>query len=126
MAYQLKEPLSNKYDLVANICHDLQKSSTDSGSNGNGMGKKAAGATITAPGRAGLSDPPSSTSGHSGVGTGSSGVTEALDAGSYRTHMANTATGQWYEARDLKVVETLPQLISISESYILFYKRKDV
>jgi hypothetical protein len=31
------------------------------------------------------------------------------------------ATGQWYEIQDLHVQETLPQLIALSESYMMIY-----
>ena len=34
------------------------------------------------------------------------------------------ATGQWFEMHDLHVTETMPQLVGLSESYILIYERK--
>jgi U4/U6.U5 tri-snRNP-associated protein 2 len=44
--------------------------------------------------------------------------------GSYRVHVVNRASDQWYEMQDLFVQETLPQLITISESCILIYEKK--
>jgi hypothetical protein len=37
----------------------------------------------------------------------------------------NKATEQWFELQDLHVSETMPQLIGLSESYMLVYERKD-
>jgi U4/U6.U5 tri-snRNP-associated protein 2 len=34
------------------------------------------------------------------------------------------ATQQWYEIQDLHVTETMPQMIGLSESYLLVYQRK--
>jgi U4/U6.U5 tri-snRNP-associated protein 2 len=47
-----------------------------------------------------------------------------LEAGSYRVHIKNKATEQWYEIQDLHVQETMPQLIGLSESYMLIYERQ--
>eukprot|EP00615_Pteridomonas_danica_P001387 CAMPEP_0114336228 /NCGR_PEP_ID=MMETSP0101-20121206/5568_1 /TAXON_ID=38822 ORGANISM="Pteridomonas danica, Strain PT" /NCGR_SAMPLE_ID=MMETSP0101 /ASSEMBLY_ACC=CAM_ASM_000211 /LENGTH=285 /DNA_ID=CAMNT_0001468083 /DNA_START=806 /DNA_END=1663 /DNA_ORIENTATION=+ len=47
-----------------------------------------------------------------------------LDAGSYRVHIQNKATEQWYEIQDLHVQETMPQLVGLSESYMLIYERQ--
>lgn len=47
-----------------------------------------------------------------------------LEAGSYRAHIQNKATEQWYEIQDLHVQETMPQLVGLSESYLLVYERK--
>lgn len=47
-----------------------------------------------------------------------------LDEGRYRCHVQHGITGQWYEMEDLAVRETMPQLISVSESYILIFERK--
>ena len=46
-----------------------------------------------------------------------------LEAGSYRVHIKNQATDQWYEIQDLHVQETMPQLVGLSESYMLVYER---
>ena len=47
-----------------------------------------------------------------------------LEAGSYRVHIQNKATSQWYEIQDLHVQETMPQLVGLSESYMLIYERQ--
>lgn len=44
--------------------------------------------------------------------------------GTFRVHVFNRASDQWYEIQDLHVQETLPQLITISESCILIYEKK--
>ncbi|OQS07875.1 U4/U6.U5 tri-snRNP-associated protein [Thraustotheca clavata] len=49
---------------------------------------------------------------------------DPLADGSYRVHVQNRATEQWYELQDLHVQETMPQLIGISESYVLVYERQ--
>ena len=50
--------------------------------------------------------------------------TNPMTAGSYHAHVQSRATGQWYEMQDLHVQETMPQLISLSESYMMIYRRK--
>lgn len=45
--------------------------------------------------------------------------------GTFRVHVFNRASDQWYEIQDLFVQETLPQLITISESCILIYEKKN-
>lgn len=35
----------------------------------------------------------------------------ALDQGAFKVHLQNKATGQWFEMEDLRVTDTLPQLI---------------
>lgn len=80
----LPDLLLDKYDLVANITHDIP-------------------AEV---GREGQRDP--------------------LAEGSYRCHVQHQASGQWYEMHDLHVRETMPQLIGVSESYILIFERKGV
>ena len=79
----LPDLLSDKYDLVANITHDIP-------------------AEV---GREGTKHNP-------------------LEDGSYRCHVQHKATGQWYEMQDLEVTETMPQLIGVSESYLLIFERK--
>ncbi|EED86325.1 predicted protein [Thalassiosira pseudonana CCMP1335] len=73
----------NKYDLVANITHDLPAEVGREGKQRN-----------------------------------------PLEEGSYRCHVQHKATGQWYEIQDLDVRETMPQLIGVSESYLLIFERK--
>lgn len=51
--------------------------------------------------------------------------TDPLQGGNYRIHVFNKATNQWYEIQDLHVRETLPQLIGLSESYLMIYGRQD-
>lgn len=75
--------LEDKYDLVANITHDIP----------------------IEVGREGKQRNP-------------------LEEGSYRCHVQHKATGQWYEIQDLNVRETMPQLVSVSESYLLIFERK--
>jgi U4/U6.U5 tri-snRNP-associated protein 2 len=48
-----------------------------------------------------------------------------IQGGSYRVHIQNRASDQWYEVQDLHVQETMPQLIGLSESYIMIYRLKD-
>jgi len=57
-------------------------------------------------------------------GQGKEGQMDPLRGGSYRAHCYNKASDQWYELQDLHVVETMPQLIGLSESYIMIYERK--
>jgi U4/U6.U5 tri-snRNP-associated protein 2 len=52
--------------------------------------------------------------------------TNPLTEGSYRVHVQNKATEQWYEIQDLHVQETHPQLIGVSESYLLIYERQQI
>jgi U4/U6.U5 tri-snRNP-associated protein 2 len=79
----LPDLLADKYDLVANITHDIP-------------------AEV---GREGTKHNP-------------------LEEGTYRCHVQHKATGQWYEMQDLEVTETMPQLIGVSESYLLIFERK--
>ncbi|KAJ8605079.1 hypothetical protein CTAYLR_000348 [Chrysophaeum taylorii] len=72
-----------KYDLLANICHDLPA----------GLGKDA------------QQDP--------------------LQFGTYRVHVRQVSSDQWYEIQDLHVAETMPQLIGLSESLLAIYVRRD-
>lgn len=74
--------LEEKYDLVANICHE----------------------TPAEVGREGQRNP--------------------LDDGTYKCHVQHKGSGQWYEIQDLHVQETMPQLIGLSETYILIFERK--
>lgn len=79
----LPDLLADKYDLVANITHDIP-------------------AEV---GREGTKHNP-------------------LEEGSYRCHVQHKALGKWYEMQDLEVTETMPQLIGVSESYLLIFERK--
>ena len=79
----LPDILAEKYDLVANITHDIP----------------------VEVGREGKQRNP-------------------LEEGSYRCHVQHRAAQQWYEIQDLDVRETMPQLIGVSESYLLIFERK--
>eukprot|EP00624_Nannochloropsis_granulata_P003355 evm.model.NODE_27139_length_5220_cov_16.187357.1 len=56
----------------------------------------------------------------------SRGEDSGVPQGTYRVHVFNRASDQWYEIQDLHVQETLPQLITISESCLLIYEKKGV
>eukprot|EP00058_Branchiostoma_floridae_P024860 XP_002610350.1 hypothetical protein BRAFLDRAFT_120059 [Branchiostoma floridae] len=46
--------------------------------------------------------------------------------GTYRVHIYHKGSGQWYEMQDLHVADILPQMITLSESYIQIWElRKD-
>lgn len=49
---------------------------------------------------------------------------DPLEEGTYRCHVRHEATRQWYEMRNLHVTETMPQLIALSESYVLIFRRR--
>mmetsp|Transcript_30838 Transcript_30838/g.40945 ORF Transcript_30838/g.40945 Transcript_30838/m.40945 type:complete len:130 (-) Transcript_30838:149-538(-) len=55
---------------------------------------------------------------------GREGRRNPLDDGFYKCHVQHVASGQWYEMQDLHVQETMPQLIGLSESYVLIFERK--
>lgn len=42
--------------------------------------------------------------------------------GTYRVHISQKSTGQWYEMQDLHVTEILPQMITLTEAYIQIYE----
>eukprot|EP00536_Pseudo-nitzschia_multiseries_P006368 jgi/Psemu1/255329/estExt_Genewise1Plus.C_1340031 len=46
------------------------------------------------------------------------------DDGSYKCHIEHKSSKQWFETQDLHVEETMPQLIGVSESYLLIFERK--
>jgi len=46
--------------------------------------------------------------------------------GIYRVFVLNRANEQWYEMQDLIVKDAVPQMIALSEAYMLFYERRDV
>jgi U4/U6.U5 tri-snRNP-associated protein 2 len=55
---------------------------------------------------------------------GREGKHDPLQEGSYKCHVQHKASNQWYELQDLHVSETMPQLIGVSESYVLIFERK--
>jgi U4/U6.U5 tri-snRNP-associated protein 2 len=54
---------------------------------------------------------------------GREGKHDPLLDGSYKCHVKNRGTQQWYEIQDFHVQEVLPQQIGISESYVLIFER---
>ncbi|CAO3663495.1 unnamed protein product [Umbelopsis vinacea] len=42
----------------------------------------------------------------------------------YKVHVRNRATDQWFQIQDLRVEEILPQMIFLSESYIQIWERR--
>lgn len=55
---------------------------------------------------------------------GREGKYDPLQEGSYKCHVQHRATNQWYQMQDLHVEATMPQLIGVSESYLLIFERK--
>ena len=49
---------------------------------------------------------------------------DPLATGSYRVAVQHAASAQWYEVQDLRVQETQPQMIGISEAFIVVYRRQ--
>ena len=52
-----------------------------------------------------------SSSSSAGGGRSLNGGLNVLEGGSYRAHVQNKSTSQWFELQDLHVMETMPQLI---------------
>ena len=96
----LPDLLADKYDLVANITHDLP-SDVGAEDNHNNQNK-----TNNSKSKANKKDP--------------------LQEGSWKCHCQHRATGKWYEMQDLHVQEIMPQQIGLSESYLLIFERKSV
>lgn len=42
--------------------------------------------------------------------------------GFYKVHVKNKALNQWFEIQDLHISQVVPQLVSLSESYIQIYE----
>ena len=42
--------------------------------------------------------------------------------GSYRLHVHRKSEDAWYEAQDLRVVDILPQMVALSETYMQVYE----
>lgn len=55
---------------------------------------------------------------------GREGSYDVLQEGSYKCHVQNKASNQWYEIQDLHVQEIMPQQIGVSESFVLIFERK--
>ncbi|KYN96971.1 putative U4/U6.U5 tri-snRNP-associated protein 2 [Plasmodium gaboni] len=52
--------------------------------------------------------------------------TGTVNQGSYKIHVLNQPTNEWYEIEDLHVISILPQLVLLPESCIQLYQRQDV
>jgi len=46
------------------------------------------------------------------------------ETGTYKVHIHNKAIDKWYDAQNLELQPVMPQVVSISESYIQIYERK--
>lgn len=46
------------------------------------------------------------------------------DQGSFRGHMHRKVEDQWYEVENLRVVDILPQVVALSETYMQVYQLK--
>ncbi|SCP03283.1 U4/U6.U5 tri-snRNP-associated protein 2, putative [Plasmodium malariae] len=49
-----------------------------------------------------------------------------VNTGSYKIHVLNQPTNEWYEIEDLHVISILPQLVLLPESCVQLYQRQDV
>jgi len=49
----------------------------------------------------------------------------SASGGTYSVHLHLQSAQQWFELQDLHVTKLLPQMITLSESYIQFYERAD-
>ena len=78
----LPDLLSHKYDLVANITHNIPSE------------------------------------------VGREGKVDPLQEGTYRCNVKHKGTQKWYEIQDIDVRETMPQLIGVSEAYIMIFEKK--
>lgn len=47
------------------------------------------------------------------------------NAGTYRCHILQKSTNQWYEMQDLHVTNILPQMITLTEAYIQIYELQE-
>lgn len=125
---------ATKYDLVANICHcaDATSSSTKGGvtvgdlnmllgqsapQRGKGKNNSSTGASGAVAGSGSSSSVNSGAVGDTRPGsayTAASTVTSnnrVLNEGMYKVHIQHKATAQWFEIQDLHVTEVTPQLI---------------
>lgn len=46
-------------------------------------------------------------------------------SGTYRCHILQKSTNQWYEMQDLHVTSILPPMITLTEAYIQIYEQQD-
>ncbi|ANQ09459.1 Ubiquitin Carboxyl-terminal Hydrolase-like zinc finger protein [Plasmodium coatneyi] len=50
----------------------------------------------------------------------------SVNSGTYKIHVLNQASNEWYEMEDLHVITVLPQLVLLPESCVQLYQRQDV
>lgn len=86
---KLPSMVSTKYDLVANICHDVDLDETKDRIKRNPLEENP------------------------------------IANGSYRIHIRNNGDNTWYEIQELIVKATQPDLVTLSESSILVFERKE-
>ena len=119
----------SKYDLLANICHDsqmlIQTVTVGGGSSASTpylqdmkSAKKVASSFNIDPSAA-------------AAGKASNFNSSVLTNGLYKIHLNHPTSGngiadQLFEIQDLHVNEIQPQLVGLSEAYVLFYSRKKV
>ena len=48
------------------------------------------------------------------------------EAGSYRVHVHRKVEDIWYEVQDLRVIDILPQMVALSETYMQVYELKQL
>ena len=46
------------------------------------------------------------------------------ETGSYRVHVHRKVEDIWYEVQDLRVIDILPQMVALSETYMQVYELK--
>ena len=46
------------------------------------------------------------------------------DTGTFRVHMHRKVEDQWYEVENLRVVDILPQVVALSETYMQLYEQQ--
>jgi hypothetical protein len=127
---------TTKYDLVAAVSHESQ---SGGGRTGSGQGAvtlgdvngavdrtktKAAAHSKAADAAASLRSSTEEGGGGTGAAAAARGNNGVLSQGHYKINVHSKATGQWFEINDLRVRETSPQLIGVSEAYILVYEKK--
>ena len=121
---QQRQVVSSKYDLVANICHDsTEKSQTVLIGDTNMSAPFKKGGTKVRDIQNQLEAKEELDDGN-GSFLSKASLDNVLNNGNFKVHTKHSPTGQWYEIQDLRVIETEPQLMSVSESYMLFYEKK--
>jgi hypothetical protein len=136
---------ATKFDLVANIVHE-NPPDTVAGTGtavGSAAGPAAAALIESVAALSAKASALDQKSGGSGLSAASSQAAKAVRLsaassdpilrGNYKVQVVHDleaagegggALTKWYELADLTVTEVLPQLIALSESYVLVYKRR--